>query len=220
MGRTAIQIGRGKLGHIRATAPTGQHLTPFFIELNNWEYSYLPSPPLPHWMGCLSSAGFPPMSNSVFPIYTREARGICLRIQHPQSTTLMVTPSHLPFTAWKTWQLFLRVNDNQRVSVVLSCYMELLGLTRRLFLRKTKLECNEQRPFPFLISLLWSISNLSEPLPYNTMTDVMRKNLLIFYTTNSKVPSKIVQNVSWKLNYTPSKCFKNWLFKKVSLRLS
>lgn len=152
IGRTAIQIGHGKLGHIRATAPTGQHLTPFSIELNNWEYSYPPSSR--PWMGCLSSAGFPPMSDSVFPIYTPEARGICLRIQHPQSTTLMVTPSHLPFTAWKTWQLFLRVNDNQRVSVVLSCYMELSGLTRRLFLRKTKLECNEQRPFPFLISLL------------------------------------------------------------------
>ena len=57
MGRTAIQIGRGKLGHIQATAPTGQHLTSFAIELNNWDYSYnLP----PNWMRCLSSNGFSP----------------------------------------------------------------------------------------------------------------------------------------------------------------
>jgi len=33
IGRTAIQIGRGKLGHIRATAPTGQHLTPWVLTI-------------------------------------------------------------------------------------------------------------------------------------------------------------------------------------------
>lgn len=120
----------------------------------------------------------------------------------------MVKPLHLTFVARENmptifleskWQLETELD--RMISVVLCCYMELLGLTSCPFLREKKLECTEPSSFRLLITL-WTTSNFFYNNAYNEKkpADLLYNRLYKMYPLQNVLKTGCSIKVSLSLN--------------------